>query len=120
MKLQYNAITIANLEDELDIKLLELFMDEDAIKKTVMSMRRLLALISAGYNNDLEMGNKVLMEELAKGRNQGEIFEEVVTALQEVHFLPVAEENPQVNQKLKHGTELSKANGKMEKKQPSV
>lgn len=116
MKLQYNAITIANLEDELNIKLLELFMDEEAIKETVMSMRRLLALISAGYNNDLEMGNKVLMEELKAGKNQGQIFEEIVIALQEVSFLPRAEENPQLNQKLMHGSDLSKANGKKMKK----
>jgi len=107
MKLEYTALTIAQLEDDLGCKLIDLFGSEEAVANTVLSTKIMLALVSAGYGNDYQKGNEAFMTELKKRPDlyYGDIFEKVMEGLQRENFLPRASEE-QV-QKLNHGKKLS-------------
>ena len=121
MELKYTALTVAQLEDDLGCKLIDLFMDEEAVANTVLSTKKMLALVSAGVGNDYQKGNELFMAEIKKQPElyYGDIFEQIVEGLQKEGFLPTgSEENAQ---KLAHGKELSKkvsaskSNGSKEK-----
>lgn len=110
MELNYTALTIAQLEDDLGCKLVDLFLDEEASMETALSTKKMLALISAGYNNDYAKGNEVFMSKLreSKGEFYGEALSEIIEALQGAGFLTMEKEDAQKTQKLNHGEELSK------------
>jgi hypothetical protein len=124
MELNYTATTIAKLEEELDCKLIDLFINEEASTNTALSTRKMLALISAGCDNDYEKANEIFMKELSNHESEfsyGDIFLIIVKKLQDIGFLPREKVDAQKTQKLNHGKELSEklkaseSNGKTEK-----
>jgi hypothetical protein len=104
MELKYDAIALANLEDELGISLLKLFADKDKSVDSAMSMSFLLSLVGAGLGGDKEKANEYIMEKLAEGKNQIEVFTEVFEIIKNLVFSQ-GEETPEKEPSDKSGKE---------------
>lgn len=101
MELKFRAETMARLEDPdmLGMSVMELFfgeamgqegsnkqMEEEIKKnslKVFMSIKKLVTIISAGYDNDMKKAFEVYEEEMKEGKSQVEIGNEVMEALTE-------------------------------------
>jgi len=101
MELKFRAETMARLEDSdmLGMSIMELFFGdamekvgsekqmEDTIKrnslKVFMSLKKLVMIISAGYDNDMKKAFEVYEQERIAGKSQVDIGNEVMQALTE-------------------------------------
>lgn len=100
MELNFRAETIARLEDPdmLGMSPMRLFygdsvskVDSDELKdrafEVFSSVKKLVMLISAGYDNDMKKAFEVFDSELASGKSQFDIGNEVFNKLIEGNYL---------------------------------
>lgn len=122
MELKFSARTVARLEDDdmLGASPMSVFFgdlsDQDEVgiraraMEVFMSVKKLVMIIGAGYDNDIEKAYEVFDEEIKGGRSQLEIGSEVFEALQNGGFLGGA-----VEKKVPEGSIPSVKSGKQEK-----
>lgn len=126
MELKFRAETMARLEDSdmLGVSIMELFFGdamekagsekqmEEAIKKNslkvFMSLKKLVMIISAGYDNDMKKAFEVYEQERLSGKSQVDIGNEVMQALTEGNWFGGVEKKVAADS-------LSEDNGKITK-----